>query len=120
MFAVILAALTLAAPAQAEPSLQNLASIQDALDTELTDYPSARFRRVRASEDGSFICGEVNSRSPAGGYEGWKVLIIVNANGQPEVQIAQAPAVARDFLARCGQRTDWRTADYSKALDRED
>lgn len=116
MISALIAVLVTAAPVQAAPPLQNAAQIKDALDTRLTDYPSARFRRVQVSEDGSMICGEVNSKSPAGGYEGWKPMIIVNAQSAPDVQIAQAPAPAREFQSRCSSRSDWRSADYASAL----
>lgn len=116
MISALFALLVAATPAQATPPLQNAAQIKDALDTRLTDYPSARFRRVQVSEDGTMICGEVNGKSPAGGYEGWKAMIIVNAQTAPDVQIAQAPAVAREFQSRCSSRSDWRSADYTSAL----
>lgn len=117
MIAALLSAAILIGAPQEPAALGNATAIRDALDSRLTDYPSARFRRVRVAADGSHVCGEVNARGPAGGYEGWKPLIIEGAQSEvPDIQIAQAPAVAREFLTRCEARRDWRPSDYSKAI----
>lgn len=120
MLSTLAALLIAMAPAQDVPS-QNLAGVREALDTRLNDYPSARFRRVRISQDGAFICGQVNARGTQGGYDGWKVMVIENASGPtPNVRIAQADGVAREYETTCNARTDWRPGEHSSEIDFED
>lgn len=44
---------------------------QDILDS-MKDPDSTKFRNITTSEDGSFVCGEVNSKNSMGGYMGFK------------------------------------------------
>lgn len=120
MISTLAALLIATAPVQDAPA-QNLAVVREALDTRLNDYPSARFRRVRITQDGSLICGQVNARGTQGGYDGWKTVVIDAADeAAPNVRIAQADGVAQEFEARCSARTDWRPEDYSSDIDFED
>lgn len=91
--------------------------VRSALDASLVDYPSARFAEVRISQSGEIICGRINSRNPAGGYDGWKQMIVEAGEGRPvNVRIAQAAAVALEMAEECAARRDWREGDYSEAL----
>lgn len=53
------------------PSEAQFARVRAELDRQLLDYPSARFRDVRA--DGTRVCGYVNSKNAMGGYVGWRL-----------------------------------------------
>lgn len=53
------------------------------MDDTLVDYPSARFRNVRAvmrkdaqKTDRMAFCGEVNSKNKMGGYTGWSHFVL--------------------------------------------
>ena len=53
-------------------------AIRDFLDAELRDYPSSRFRDVRAwsgdtprGAEAIVVCGKVNSPNALGGFTGW-------------------------------------------------
>ncbi len=69
--------------APAAPPPPNVAKARTLLDDGLKDYPSARFRDVHAVaytwDDGEVttpICGELNAKSAAGGYTGWKRFVV--------------------------------------------
>lgn len=52
------------------PSEAQFARLREALNEQLMDYPSARFRDVRA--DGGRVCGFVNAKNAMGAYIGWR------------------------------------------------
>lgn len=68
MISMMLAA-ALATQALKPPSEAQFQAARAALNEQLLDYPSARFRDVRGSE--SMICGYVNSKNRLGAYTGW-------------------------------------------------
>ena len=74
---VLALALALASPVAAAPAKHapgagvEVKSIQRALDAELLDFPSARFRDVHMTQDRVDVCGWVNSKNRMGGYVGW-------------------------------------------------
>lgn len=118
---MIALAFALSLVAQDSPApVENIAAIRYALDSHLTDYPSARFRGVKLSEDGLFACGEVNARTPAGGYAGWRMMRMEFRDGQLRVNLADDLGVQMNFERVCNARDDWRTGDYSAALAFED
>lgn len=82
---------------------------RQALDDQLVDYPSARFRHTyarRVSGDVIQFCGEANMKNRMGGYGGWKGFALTMGN-RPEVADVS-----------CGDITDERISptDYSSAL----
>lgn len=62
--------------------------VRKTLDDQLLDYPAARFRNVRAAylesggPDTVRLCGEINPRNRAGGYNGWQPFA---ATSDPEI-----------------------------------
>jgi hypothetical protein len=64
-----------------------------AFDSQLIDYPSARFRNTVAhyfirsdNKKAYFLCGEVNSKNGLGGYSGW-VPFLVSGDGTVELPV---------------------------------
>lgn len=58
-------------------------AVRDLLDAELLDYPSSRFREVRAwsgetprGAEAITVCGKVNSPNAMGGFTGWKAFLV--------------------------------------------
>lgn len=77
---VLLAAVALqvVTPAHVQQAQAGAPAIRVALDRELLDYPSARFRDVRVTINleaavtaRGYLCGYVNAQNRAGGYAGW-------------------------------------------------
>jgi hypothetical protein len=125
-----LMAIALPVAAQAQPlaalrskAAAELPKVREAFDDQLLDYPSARFKKVRAgyTEIGSapYFCGQLNAKNSSGAYIGWRYfswtswdakepLVMEGADGEGLVEIAK----------RCGESdTDDRdTADYSTLL----
>lgn len=54
-----------------------LERVKGQLDTQLPDYPSARFRNVHINDADRVLCGEVNSKNRMGAYGGWTPFITV-------------------------------------------
>jgi hypothetical protein len=86
LVAGILSIQAVAAPTAAELATlraefsQVLPAMRDALDLELPDYQSARFRDVhvqaKRTSRGQLslqVCGLINERGPSGGYTGWRL-----------------------------------------------
>lgn len=100
----------------APPPVENIEVLRGVMETTLNDYPSARFRLVRISEDGQHVCGEVNWRGPAGGYGGWTAFMVdANETGFLARTAPNLEAVT-NYRRTCEARTDWRNGDYSTAL----
>lgn len=118
MISTLAALLIAAAPAQDAPA-RSFDAVRDILDSRLTDYPSARFRRVRVSEDGANLCGEVNSRTPAGGYGGWAMFSLRVDQGETGFRMSQSASVFAEIRDQCAARTDWRSGDFSSDIDFE-
>lgn len=59
------------------PSDAQFARVREALNEQLMDYPSARFRDVRA--DGSRVCGFVNAKNAMGAYIGWRPFGVIDS-----------------------------------------
>lgn len=83
IFIAALAMLQSVSAAQVANQERAAHEVRAAFDSELIDYPSARFRDVYVSrnpdaeaESGSpgtgYLCGYVNSKNQMGGYAGWK------------------------------------------------
>lgn len=71
---IALFALALLAPS-AQADAAALAKVRRALDDQLFDYPSARFREVYFTPTPSgdvLVCGEVNAKNRMGAFIGWK------------------------------------------------
>jgi hypothetical protein len=69
--------------AGAAPTPAQFSAARDALDGKLFDYPSARFREVRA--DHFRICGLVNGKNQMGAYTGWKTFGVLGSGRTPSV-----------------------------------
>ncbi|WP_292038623.1 MULTISPECIES: hypothetical protein [unclassified Brevundimonas] len=86
-------------------------------DERLVDYPSARFKDVRMSEDATFLCGSVNSRSRAGGYAGWHRFAVKVDGPSPRLAMINDDIVAPAMARECsGDERTWSPTDFSKAV----
>jgi len=92
--------------AEVAAGLAQVPAIRDELDRELFDYPTARFRDVYVTVNGSiegprrgsYLCGLVNSKSRAGGYVGWTRFVA--ADGLVEIREGDRETILLD--AMCG------------------
>ena len=85
-----LAIALIAGPITAEEVAAGLAlapDARDALDRKLNDYPSARFRDVYVTVNGSvvghrgsYFCGLVNAKNRMGAYTGWTDFVVSGSN----------------------------------------
>lgn len=69
------------------------AEIKDAVGAQLTDAKSAQFREIR--QYGENACGDVNSKTPQGGYSGFKRFIVSKKDGtvvRPDGELTPAAA----------------------------
>lgn len=61
-----------------------ITKVKAAIKESARDPDSVRYRNVKiASNDGSLICGEVNSKNSMGGYTGFKRFVNFNTNDSP-------------------------------------
>lgn len=83
MLFALLVMLQAVSPSQVSNVERELPEIRARFDTELIDYPSARFRDVQVTRNpvaeaergqpgSGYLCGFVNSKNRMGGYGGWK------------------------------------------------
>lgn len=89
------------------------------LDRQLADYPSTRFRNVRASfgTDTASIafCGEVNGKNAMGGYTGWRPFLVM-VDEEPFAFFGDKPGYAIQIVRDCATVQKLNTRDYSSAL----
>lgn len=76
----------------------------------MLDYPSARFRQVRA--DGYRICGLVNGKNALGAYSGWKAFGILDTPQRALLHIDE-PSMTEVICTRALLAT---STDYSDRL----
>lgn len=67
------------------PSAALLGAAKDALDRQMFDYPSARFRDVRGNA--MVICGFVNGKNRMGAYGGWKRFAYTELANDPSLYV---------------------------------
>ena len=81
MIVMVLAALAAmqTAPSGAVTNSQ-IEAARRALDAQLLDYPSARFRDVRGND--RYICGFVNAKNRLGAFSGWSRFVSVKSSGR--------------------------------------
>src|SRR5690349_15123955 len=58
--------------------LDRTAKVKEIVAAELIDPGSAQFRNIREVKPGNY-CGEVNSKTPLGGYAGFKTFYVFEA-----------------------------------------
>lgn len=87
------------------PSEADFAAARQALNERMIDYPSARFRDVRANEGA--VCGFVNGKNRLGAYAGWQRFVFVLLGSDPTLHIDDDAQVdsADDIMldAFCGE-----------------
>lgn len=98
------------APPEGAPTDAMFVAVRDALDGKLLDYPSARFREVRA--DRYRICGFVNAKNSLGAYTGWKRFGAMAGAGRPILYVDD-DEMTEVFCSAALMAT---TADYSDRL----
>ena len=94
------------------------------LDSQLVDYPSARFRNVRAhysrrtlgGEHALTFCGEVNAKNTMGGYTGWAHFVLLPGD-DPEFLI-ESDGLAGTFVSNMCTRDEknWLSTDFTAAF----
>lgn len=87
------------------------------LDSQLNDYPSARFRTVMGfmtvGQNGArnyFLCGEVNAKNLHGAYTGWSGFAVADMDGGAQVFLEGEGLKSILYTQVCGQ-TDHGTLD---------
>lgn len=140
-FIIALACVCISGSAIAQPSIppeknaqadQFASTARETLDNDLADYPSARFRNVRATysprieggKDRLTFCGELNAKNHMGGYTGWASFALLPEDGSLTIanaapisefvpDITNASVVAR-FCSDGNQV--WLPTDYTSAF----
>lgn len=104
------AALTVQAP-EAPPSRAQFTSLRAALDANLLDYPTTRFREVTAKR--GVVCGKMNARNRMGAYTGWTDFGALYVEDETSLYIADPddPPLLLEMLCDGGRRPTSR--DYS-------
>lgn len=105
-------------PAMAKDARAAANAVRGQFDREMLDYPSARFRDVRAIHAplGELVvfCGLVNGKNRAGAYSGWKEFAATGADA-PSVDVRPRDDIMVDALCSGGNGTQ-DTRDYSADL----
>lgn len=64
---------------EVQAAIADAPQVRDAFDREMNDYPTARFRDVHITVNGtveghrgSYFCGKVNGKNRMGAYTGWQ------------------------------------------------
>lgn len=82
-----------------------LPKARDLLDRELIDYPSARFREVRASGAplglSATFCGFINARNRAGGFTGWEPFMLRISDGSEALYVGTEGAAPDMIKVLC-------------------
>jgi len=100
-------------------SVEVIAKIRKGLDSQLINYPSARFRSVRLEiyDDGSgfFTCGEINSKNKLGGYVGWSPFTVTGGPNFDAVVMLGDDGPSKTAINNTCTETDnhWIKHDYS-------
>lgn len=83
-----------------------LPKARDLLDRELIDYPSARFREVRASGAplalNATFCGLINARNRAGGFTGWEPFLLSISERDEALYVGAEGSAAVMIPGLCG------------------
>jgi hypothetical protein len=120
---IVIALAFVAATTTANAASHNLApsrvsrmvlTVREALDSTLTDYPSARFRYVKFSlyddDSGGVACGFVNSKNSSGGYVGWVPFTVIG----PAAIVGNTDVLAEVITHQCADPTlHWLPGDYT-------
>ena len=88
------------------------ADVRAGLETQLLDYPTARFRNVRVQKSGDSLCGEVNSKNRMGAYSGWTPFLNVGS----EVIVLDGESVEANPCPGPQYEADFLPEDYSNRL----
>jgi hypothetical protein len=105
-------------PAMTKNAVAAAKAVRGQFNREMLDYPSARFRDVRAIQApiGASIlfCGYVNGKNRMGAFSGWKEFAAVGAD-DPSVNVRPADDIMVDAMCSGGSGTQ-DTRDYSADL----
>lgn len=116
MLMVMIAALALQGTGPGPVAPSQIAGAKQALDAQLLDYPSARFRDVRGTE--AALCGFVNAKNRVGAYTGWSRFAWLTVTDNHRLLIDDAEGTNDIMLdAFCGEdglRNQGR--DYSEQM----
>lgn len=116
---MVAAMLAATSPVAERPADAHFAAARDAMDKQLFDYTSARFRDVRG--DGALICGFVNAKNRMGAYTGWSRFVWFKMGAEPARLLVddgtaegQADIFIDGFCGEDGRRLEG--PDYSDRL----
>lgn len=95
------------------PTPEQFTRLREAFEEKLLDFPSARFRAVRA--DSGRVCGQVNAKNSFGAFTGWKpfgsidspsgtILVIDDAYLLEPICTPALMATPRDYAPRLQSR----------------
>src|SRR5690606_26012037 len=100
------------------PQSEFIEAARNELERELIDYTRARFREVRLSSGGTYMCGMVNSPNRAGGMTGWRSFIVVNGtDATAHLVVASSDTLSSIMADQCGAPDrDWIDQDFSSQL----
>lgn len=114
MKTLIFAALAALTTPGAQPSAELFAKVRDALDEQLFDYPSTRFREVTA--DDAVVCGRLNAKNRMGAYTGWTRFGAFYRDGKVSLYVddPSSPPPLLDLF--CGGDRIPQSPDYSDRL----
>lgn len=93
------------------PAPALLADARRAFNESLFDYPSARFREVRANQ--SVLCGNVNAKNQLGAYVGWRPFVFVRYDAQPGTLFVDDDIMIDTF---CKDASRFVAGDYASRL----
>ena len=96
------------------PSAEQFQWARRALNAQMIDYPSARFRDVHA--DRRKLCGDVIGKTRRGGYAGWQRFVVMGVEGSPADLEGSEDFDGMVALLCDGPEAPPRTRDYSDRL----
>ena len=86
-------------------------------DSQLFDYPSARFRNVRFSRSTGIACGDVNSRNQFGAYVGWRSFNAMEEGADGKVFVLIEDEEEPATSSECGTPAgEWKSKDFASEL----
>lgn len=116
MLMVMIAALALQGTGPGPVTASQISSAKAALNAQLLDYQSARFRDVRGT--GAALCGFVNAKNRMGAYTGWSrfVWLTVTENHRLLIEDTEGEndIMLDAFCGEDGLRNEGR--DYSEQM----
>lgn len=113
MIVAIAVAFVVQAASHVPPTSADFEKARSALDRQMLDLPSARFRDVHARA--GVVCGFVNGKNRLGAYAGWQPFAAVTFDDAPEAFIGPDNAVMIETFCT-GDPAPPQSVDYSDQM----